>query len=149
MGSRDNKQGLSSINRLIPQNMNTCIRIQSRTPTSVNGMESMTYDDTTKYQSGEDNDGEPIMAPYTYLCEWKNAYGQEALQAAIEKIPELGTLTMWYMPEVDQQCVVLKGGHELDTAEKQRAARYEIISVDDVENRHRLLVLKVQRAVNA
>lgn len=77
--------------------------------------------------------------PKTY-CKWVNAHGTEALEASRLRLGELATLTLRYLPGVTTRCKIMR---EAD------ADLYDVISVDDVENRHAWLEIKVQRGVPA
>ena len=77
-------------------------------------------------------DGYPASKPVnvfgegkTRYCKWVNAWGTEA-----------ATLTLRYTPLITTTCIIYRG-----TDPKP----YEVISVNDVENRHAWLEVKVQR----
>jgi SPP1 family predicted phage head-tail adaptor len=65
---------------------------------------------------------------------WKNAHGAESLQAALVGAEAPATVLIRYRSGLDQTCAVLKGSE-----------RYEIISIDDIEERHEYQELKVKR----
>lgn len=69
-------------------------------------------------------------------CKWVSAYGTEAMTAMQFQIQEPATLTMRYSPLIQPDCRIYKLGDP---------APYEIISVNDVEDRHRWLEVKVHR----
>lgn len=69
-------------------------------------------------------------------CKWVNAYGTEAMTAMQFQIQEPATLTMRYSPLIRPDCLVYKLGDPVP---------YEIISVNDVEDRHRWLEVKIHR----
>lgn len=71
-----------------------------------------------------------------YHCKWVNAYGVEAFTAMQLQIQEPATLTMRYSPLIQPDQLIYKIGDPLP---------YEIISVNDVEDRHRWLEVKVRR----
>jgi SPP1 family predicted phage head-tail adaptor len=108
------------------QQFTTVIRLQHRKSVTVNGAPKPTYEDFT---------------PATHFCEYKPFFGSEGIQAGMLGITAGGTITMWYTPGVRIGDRVL-----LDDDTDQA---YEITSVEDVENRHLYLVLKVKRAVSA
>lgn len=72
----------------------------------------------------------------TVMVKWVNAHGTEAFQALELQLREPATVTMRYSPLVTRTCLIYKGS---DTVP------YEIISLDNVEERNTWLELKVQR----
>lgn len=99
------------------------IRLKHRVDATVNGSPKPTYQDAS---------------PALHLCEFKPYHGAEAIQAGQLGILAGGTITMWYTPGVKATDRVVLDD---DT--------YDVISVEDVENRHLYLVLKVRRVVSA
>lgn len=73
-------------------------------------------------------------------CRWVNAYGTEVYTARQAGIMEPATLTMRFTPKVTPTCLILKG------IDKRP---YEVISVNDVEDRHEWLEVKVKRKAAA
>lgn len=73
-------------------------------------------------------------------CKWVNAHGSEILEARQAGVMELATLTLRYTPKITTTCDVYRGG---DTRP------YEVISINDVEDRHIWLEVKVQREAPA
>lgn len=69
-------------------------------------------------------------------CKWVNAHGTEVFSAMQLQIRELATLTMRYSSLIDAAMLVYRGKDPLP---------YEIISVNNVEDRGRWLEIKVQR----
>ena len=69
-------------------------------------------------------------------CKWVNAHGTEVFSAMQLQIREPATLTMRYSPLIDASMLVYKAGDPQP---------YEIISLDNVENRGKWLEIKVQR----
>lgn len=69
-------------------------------------------------------------------CKWVNAHGTEVFSAMQLQIREPATLTVRFSPLICPTLLVYKAGDPRP---------YEIISVDDVEDRHRWLEIKVQR----
>jgi len=69
-------------------------------------------------------------------CKWVNAHGTEVFSAMQLQIREPATLTMRYSPLIDAAMLVYKG---------RDPRPYEIISVDNVEDRGKWLEIKVQR----
>lgn len=85
---------------------------------------------------GQDAEGNDIP----FRCYWNNAHGSEVFEGMQLQLRNPATLTMRYTPLVDITQVVYKRGDP---------DPYEIISVNDVEDRHRWLEVRVQRKVVA
>lgn len=99
------------------------------------------------YTETQDADGYPVKAWVNVFgagkrrhTKWVNAHGTEAYEAMRMELKEPATLTMRYSPLIIPQCRITKVG---DTEP------FEIISMNDVENRHEWLEIKVQRVVSA
>jgi head-tail adaptor len=99
------------------------------------------------YTETQDADGYPVKAWANVFgggkrrhTKWVNAHGTEAYEAMRMELKEPATLTMRYSPLITPQCRIKKVG---DTEP------FEIISMNDVENRHEWLEIKVQRTVSA
>lgn len=71
-----------------------------------------------------------------YHCKWVNAYGSEVFAAMQAQVREPATLTMRYSPRIQPDHLIYKVGDPIP---------FEIISVNDVEERHSWLEVKVQR----
>lgn len=71
---------------------------------------------------------------------WVNAHGTEVFTSMQLELREPATVTMRYSPKITEQCLVYKKGD---------SRPFEIISMDNVEERGRWLELKVQRKVDA
>ena len=69
-------------------------------------------------------------------CKWVNAHGSEVFVALQQLLREPATITCRYSAKINRTLEVQKGS---DTE------LYEIISVDDVEERHKWMEIKVQR----
>ena len=69
-------------------------------------------------------------------CKWVNAYGTEAVTAMQLQIREPATLTMRYSDKIKADCLIYRLGD---------SEPYEIISINDVEERHTWLEVKVCR----
>jgi len=72
----------------------------------------------------------------TVKVKWVNAHGTETFTAMQLQLREPATITCRYSPLINRKLVVYK---------ESDPEPYEVISVDDVENRHRFLEIKVQR----
>ncbi|MBO6269464.1 MAG: head-tail adaptor protein [Clostridium sp.] len=80
-------------------------------------------------------DGVPCM------CKWVNAHGYEVFQTMQLQIREPATITTRFSNSLlDQTLIVYKEDDSMP---------YEIISIDDVEERHIWLEIKVQRKAGA
>lgn len=71
-----------------------------------------------------------------YHCKWVNAYGSEVFSAMQMQVQEPATLTMRYSRRIQPDQLIYKVGDPMP---------YEIISINDVEDRHRWLEVKVCR----
>lgn len=67
---------------------------------------------------------------------WVNSHGTEVFTSMQLKLREPATLTMRYSPLINKKLLVYRGADP---------APYEIISIDNVEERNRWLEIKVQR----
>lgn len=69
-------------------------------------------------------------------CKWVNAYGREVYDAKQAGVEEPATLTLRYTPKISTICKVYRDNDPTP---------YEVISLNDVENRHIWLEVKVSR----
>lgn len=76
----------------------------------------------------------------TIHCKWVNAYGKEVYEARQAGVEEPATLTLRYTPRVSPTCLIYKGGDP---------SPYEVVSVNNVEERCAWLEVKVQRKAAA
>lgn len=80
-------------------------------------------------------------------CYWVWAHGSEVFEHRKNLLGQVATLTMYASPLVDQECQV--------TLEDELALTgtvggpFEVISIDQVENRGRFMEIKVRRKVKA
>lgn len=70
----------------------------------------------------------------TVWAKWRNVHGSEAWQAAAIAAEGAATVTIRYRSDVNETCAVLKGSE-----------RYEIISLDNIQERSEYIELKVRR----
>ena len=70
------------------------------------------------------------------MCKWVNAHGTETFTAMQLQLREPATITCRFSPLINRKLIVYK---------ESDPDPYEVISVDDVENRHRFLEIKDQR----
>lgn len=92
---------------------------------------------------GKDADGYSVEVEVEVLktkCKWVNVHGTEVFTAMQQQLREPATITMRYSPLINQKLIIYKG---TDTEP------YEVISIDDVDDCHRWLEIKVQRASEA
>lgn len=82
-------------------------------------------------------------------CKWVNAHGLETYEAMRQNLREAATITMRYTPLIDVRCRIFKGHTPTGDPEKDDPQAYEVVSVDDVENRHKTMEIKVHRAVKS
>ena len=91
---------------------------------------------------GQAEDGKDIPV----MCKWVNAHGTDVYAAMQLQLRDPATITTRYSPlladeeKARQTMIVYRGAS---------ATPYEVISVDDVEDRHVWLEIKVQRRVPA
>lgn len=78
----------------------------------------------------------PGQPERVYHCKWVNAYGAEAVTAMQLQIREPATLTMRYSSRIKVDCLIYRLGDP---------EPYEIIGINDVEERHTWLEVKVCR----
>ncbi len=100
-----------------------------------------------RIERGTDSEGFPTEAEVNAFgddvpvyAKWVNAHGTEAFTAMQLQLRDPATLTVRYSPRINEQMLVYKGADQ---------APYEIISIDNVENRNGWLEIKVQRKVTA
>jgi len=73
-------------------------------------------------------------------CRWQNVHGVEVFTAMQQQLREPATITMRYSEKVDRTALVYKG---------KDTHAYEVISIDNVEERNEWLEIKVQRKMLA
>ena len=98
-------------------------------------------------QRTHDNDGFPIEEAVNVfgpgaavMVKWVNAHGNESFIAMQLELREPATLTMRYSPRINRELLVFRRGDP---------DPYEIISIDNVEQRGEWLEIKVQRLLGA
>lgn len=90
-----------------------------------------------------DADGYPTETENALLvtkCKWVNAHGTEVFTAMQQQLKEPATITVRYCALINEKLIVYKGS-ETDP--------YQVISIDDVEELHRWMEIKVQRKTGA
>lgn len=71
---------------------------------------------------------------YTVLCKWTNFHGSEVLAAQAAGIVEGATVLIRYRSDIDETWRISKDSQI-----------YEVVSMDDIQNRHEYIELKVKR----
>ena len=90
-----------------------------------------------------------IYGGETYVgVKWVNAHGQEVFDALSAGVKDLATVTMRFTPKVSPTCRVYLRS-EAEAYAKGELRPYEVISLDNVDQRGRWLELKVKRVVSA
>jgi head-tail adaptor len=111
-----------------PGDLRTQIEIKSPTSTTgSNGYEQKEWKNVF---------GEGV---YTH-CKWINVHGIEVYEAQKIGLKEPATITLRYSSKITPVCQIYKKGD---------AVPFEIISVNDIMDRHVWLEIKVQRKVSA
>lgn len=68
------------------------------------------------------------------LAKWTNAHGSEVWAADMAGAKQAATVLIRYRSDVNEACAVVKGSEV-----------FEIVSIDDIQERHEYLELKVQK----
>ncbi|MEN6594697.1 MAG: head-tail adaptor protein [Clostridiaceae bacterium] len=90
---------------------------------------------------GVGTNGNPTEAPVTLFatrCHWSNAHGTEAFENLRLELGEIATITMRYSSLVAVKCLIYYGSDA-----------WEVVSIDNIEQRNRWLEIKVKRVVVA
>ncbi len=137
--------------------LRTPIMVFNRTKTNdADGYETETWTNVF----GQDDDGNEK----TVRCKWINVHGTEIYDAAQLGLTEPATLTIRYSPLITATCLIyraaeyveaLAAGDEIEDEGESAAAvnaalaatAYEIISLDNVEQRNKWLEIKLKRKV--
>lgn len=78
-------------------------------------------------------------------AKWINVHGAEALSASSLGFEAAATVTIRYRSDIDSTCVVVKGG-TLAGSTFTGGEVFEIVSPDDIEDRHEYIELKIRKA---
>lgn len=100
-----------------PGEMRTDITIQSRTVSQSGGFQTPSWGTLA-----------------TCKCRWTNVHGREVWDAAVVQAEMPATVLLRYVVGVNTSCAVLKGSE-----------RFEIVSVDNIQERNEYLELKVRK----
>jgi len=80
----------------------------------------------------------------TYVrCKWVSAHGSDVLENNRLDMGQTATITLRYTALIDETCRVWR---ETDTTDAQA---WEIVSINDPEDRHAFLEITLRRAVKA
>lgn len=104
----------------------TPIRVQKRVSATVNGAPDISYQDAN---------------PALDFCGWKSKGGTETTESGKLVVMDTAEVTMWYRPDIDEKDQLLKNDDP--------KLAYDVVHVENVEERNMWLILKVKRAVNA
>jgi head-tail adaptor len=77
-------------------------------------------------------------------CKWVYAHGKEADENMRLNLGQTATITMRYTPLIDQRCRIF---HEADAQIDANA--WEVVSVNDPEDRHAFIEIVLKKAVMA
>ena len=83
----------------------------------------------------------PLYGGAPVYCQWVNAHGREVYEARQAQVTEPATLTLPYSADITIDTLVERVGAS--------GSKYEIIGLDDVDNRHAVRELKVIRREGA
>lgn len=92
------------------------------------------------------------------LAKWVNVHGSEVFTAMQLELKEPVTLTVRYSAKINSRLIVykvseyeeaIKAGNDDQVKQALERVAYEVVSFDDVENRHVWIELKIQRKVAA
>ncbi len=84
-----------------------------------------------------------------YRVKWVNVHGKEVFEAMRMDLNEPATLTARYSKLITPQCRILHAEDANKTPTEKEKLCFEIISLDNVENRNQWLEIKVKRQVSA
>ena len=107
-----------------------------RTPVEFKRVKRSTNENGRRIEEYENVFGDGVIVN----VKWVNAHGYEAVTAMQLGIRELATITARYSPLIDRTLTVFLTGDDVP---------YEIVDVDNVEQRNRWLEIKVQRKMPA
>ena len=96
--------------------------------------------DRTNDADGYPTETEVDVFGQAVMCAWVNVHGSDVFTSMQMQLREPATLTTRYSPLINQKLLIYKD-NDPDP--------YEVISIDDVDERHTWLEIKVQRATEA
>lgn len=110
---------------------------------SANAGELRTLVDFKRIERTHDDDGFPVereVVVLSAMTKWVNVHGSESYVAMQLDLREPATVTMRYSPLINRRMLVYR---------QDDPDPYEILSIDNVEQRNVWLELKVQRMLAA
>lgn len=86
------------------------------------------------------------------VCRWLNVHGQEVWAADARGAIKPATIMIRYRNDIDETCVVVKGATVEEVIEEDEITGYtfsggevyEIVSMDDIQERHEYIELKIK-----
>jgi hypothetical protein len=102
---------------------------------------------------GVDADGFPsetLTNPFggQVRCKWVNAHGSDVLENNRLELGQIATITMRYTSLITPKCIVWHE-NETGTVANPKANAWDVISVNDPEDRHRFIEVTLRRKVVA
>lgn len=96
-----------------------------------------------------DGEGNPIIEWVDIFggpvwCKWAYAHGEEVFEGMRLNVGQLATVTMRHTAKIDQRCRIW---HEKDLQDDDHA--WEVVSINDPEDRHKFLDIELKREVVA
>lgn len=107
------------------QQFTTTIRVQHRDSEDINGADKITYTSENNIQ----------------FCKWKGKGGTESTESGAVVVYDTAEIIMWFDPSINEEDRVLLNDNE--------TLAYEVINVENVEQRNMYMILKVKRVVSA
>lgn len=83
----------------------------------------------------------------TIRAKWVNVHGTEVFEAMGLDLKQPATLKTRYSPLITEECRIIRAADK--GKEDQESLYYEVISIDDIDDAHVQLEIKVQREKNA
>ena len=83
----------------------------------------------------------------TIRVKWTNVHGTEVFEAMGLDLKQPATLKTRYSPLITEECRIIRAADK--GKEDQESLYYEVISLDDIDDAHVQLEIKIQRKRNA
>ena len=83
----------------------------------------------------------------TIRVKWTNVHGTEVFEAMGLDLKQPATLKTRYSPLITEECRIIRAADR--GKEDQESLYYEVISIDDIDDAHVQLEIKIQRKRNA
>ena len=102
-----------------------------------------------RLKTGIDEDGFKTVAredvfPGPVWCKWVWAHGAEALENMRTQMTQTATLTMHYTGRITPRCQIWRAGEADD-----ESAAWDVVSVNNVEDRRQYLEVQIRKGVKA